>query len=304
MKILFMGTPDIAAQSLQQLINSGHEICAVFTREDKPVGRKQILTAPPVKQLAEKVGIKIYQPKTLKDDSIVNLIKQISPEIIIVVAYGRILPKVILDIPPKGCINLHVSLLPKYRGSAPIQWAVLNGDEETGISIMYMDEGIDTGDVLKTVKVKIGENETSGELFEKVSRVGAEALCNTLQEISANKINRLKQNHALATSAPSLNKEQAKINFNIEYTKFHNLVRGYNPWPVAYFEHDGKKIKILRTLKCDAEGNAGEILSLNPFVVACKNGAVELCDIIPEGSKQMTATQWAMGKRLSVGDII
>lgn len=299
-----MGTPDIAAQSLQALINSGHEICAVFTREDKPFGRKQILTSSPVKRLAEKYSIKVFQPKTLKDDNAFSLIKEINPEIIVVVAYGRILPKVILDIPLNGCLNLHVSLLPKYRGSAPIQWAVLNGEEETGISIMYMAEGIDTGDILKTVNVKIDENETSGELFEKVSVIGARALCQSIIEIGENKITRIKQNNDLATLAPLLTKEQAKIDFKMDYSKFHNQVRGLNPWPVAYFEHAGKKVKILRTLKSNGKGNEGEILSINPFIVACKEGAVELCEVIPEGSKQMTAAQWAMGKRLSIGDII
>ena len=175
MRILFMGTPDIAAQSLAALITAGHEICGVFTRRDKPVGRKQILTAPPVKQLAEQHGLPVWQPRTLRDGSSDEIIRQLAPDLIVVVAYGCLIPPQLLHVARFGCINLHVSLLPQYRGSAPIQWAVLNGDKQTGVTIMQLDEGLDTGDILMVKPVKIDPEETSGQLFDKVSGIGAQA---------------------------------------------------------------------------------------------------------------------------------
>lgn len=185
MRILFMGTPDIAAQSLEALYAAGHEICGVFTREDKPVGRKQVLTAPPVKQLALAHGTPVYQPRTLRDGKAAEDIRALAPELIVVVAYGRILPPEVLAIPQKGCINLHVSLLPKYRGSAPIQWAVIHGDKTTGVTIMQLDEGLDTGAILMVQPVDIGPEETSGQLFDRVAAVGAETLCRCIEEIAA-----------------------------------------------------------------------------------------------------------------------
>lgn len=188
MRILFMGTPDIAAESLNSLIAAGHDICAVFTRADKPVGRKQILTAPPVKQTAEANGIPVYQPRTLRDGSSDELIKSLAPDIIVVVAYGCIIPPQLLHVAKYGCINLHVSLLPKYRGSAPIQWAVLNGDAETGVTIMQLDEGLDTGDILYVQPVAIDPDMTSGELFDRVSAIGAKTLVEVLPKIEAGKL--------------------------------------------------------------------------------------------------------------------
>ena len=176
MRIVFMGTPDIAARCLEAVIDAGHDVCGVFTRADKPVGRKQILTAPPVKQVALAHNIPVYQPATLRDGKAAEILRQLAPELCVVVAYGRILPPEVLAIPEKGCINLHVSLLPQYRGSAPVQWSVLNGDKETGVTIMQLDEGLDTGDILKVAPIAIGENETSGELFERVTALGAETL--------------------------------------------------------------------------------------------------------------------------------
>jgi len=188
MRILFMGTPDIAAESLAALLDAGHEVCGVFTRRDKPVGRKQILTAPPVKQLAVEHCLSVYQPRTLRDGSSDELIKELAPDIIVVVAYGCIIPPQLLHVAKYGCINLHVSLLPKYRGSAPIQWAVLNGDEGTGVTIMQLDEGLDTGDILMVEPVTIDPEETSGELFDRVSAVGAGTLVTALEKIEAGEL--------------------------------------------------------------------------------------------------------------------
>lgn len=304
MKILFMGTPDIAAESLAALIDAGHEICAVFTRRDKPVGRKQILTAPPVKQLAEKHGIPVYQPRTLRDGSSDDLICDLAPDIVVVVAYGCIIPPQLLHVAPYGCINLHVSLLPQYRGSAPIQWAVLNGDTRTGVSIMQLDEGLDTGDVLMVEPVDIDPEETSGQLFDRVSAIGAKTLVAALEKLQAGQLKPEPQQEEVATLAPQLTKEMAKFDFSQDADHIHNWVRGMNPWPVAWFEKDGKRIKVLECRKAKESCSAapGTVLALKPLTIAAGNGAVELLTVTPEGGKPMAGTAWAAGRRLKVGD--
>lgn len=304
MKILFMGTPDIAADSLAALIAAGHEICAVFTRRDKPVGRKQILTAPPVKQLAEQHGIPVYQPRTLRDGSSDDVIRELAPDIIVVVAYGCIIPPQLLHVARYGCINLHVSLLPKYRGSAPIQWAVLNGDRCTGVSIMQLDEGLDTGDVLMVEPVDIDPEETSGQLFDRVSAVGAKTLVQALEKLQAGQLKPEPQQHELATMAPPLTKDMARFDFTQSAAHIHNWVRGMNPWPVAWFEQEGKRIKVLecRMAKAGDSAAPGTVLALKPLTIACGEGAVELLTVTPEGGKPMAGTAWAAGRRLKAGD--
>ena len=304
MRILFMGTPDIAADSLAALLDAGHEVCAVFTRRDKPVGRKQILTAPPVKQLAQSHDIPVYQPRTLRDGSSDALIEQLAPDIIVVVAYGCIIPPQLLHIAKYGCINLHVSLLPKYRGSAPIQWAVLNGDAETGVSIMQLDEGLDTGDVLMVEPVAIDPEETSGELFDRVSAVGAKTLVDALAKIEAGQRTPVPQDHSKATLAPPLSKDTARFAFTEDAAHIHNWVRGMNPWPTAWFEQDGKRIKVSECRLAENPQNAapGTVLALKPLTVAAQNGAVALLSVTPEGGKPMAGTAWAAGRRLKVGD--
>ena len=304
MKILFMGTPDIAAESLEALLQAGHEICAVFTRRDKPVGRKQILTAPPVKQLAEQHGIPVYQPRTLRDGSSDDLIRDLAPEIIVVVAYGCIIPPQLLHVAKYGCINLHVSLLPQYRGSAPIQWAVLHGDAQTGVSIMQLDEGLDTGDVLMVEPVDIEPEETSGQLFDRVSAIGAKTLVKALEKLQAGELHPQPQDHAKATLAPPLNKEMAQFTFTQEAAQIHNWVRGMNPWPVAWFEQNGKRIKVLECRVAENESGAlpGMVVSLKPLTIAAGSGAVALLTVTPEGGKPMAGTAWAAGRRLKVGD--
>lgn len=304
MKILFMGTPDIAADSLAALIAAGHEICAVFTRRDKPVGRKQILTAPPVKQLAEQHGIPVYQPRTLRDGSSDDVIRELAPDIIVVVAYGCIIPPQLLHVARYGCINLHVSLLPKYRGSAPIQWAVLNGDRCTGVSIMQLDEGLDTGDVLMVEPVDIDPEETSGQLFDRVSAVGAKTLVQALEKLQAGQLKPEPQQHEMATMAPPLTKDMARFDFTQSAAHIHNWVRGMNPWPVAWFEQEGKRIKVLecRMAKAGDSAAPGTVLALKPLTIACGEGAVELLTVTPEGGKPMAGTAWAAGRRLKAGD--
>lgn len=303
MKILFMGTPDIAAAALRAILAAGHTVCGVYTREDKPVGRKQVLTAPPVKQVAQEYGIPVFQPKTLRDGAAAQNIRALAPELIVVVAYGRILPPDVLEIPPRGCINLHVSLLPKYRGAAPVQWAVINGECETGVSIMYLNEGLDTGDILRVSPVTIGENETAGELFARITDEGARTLLAAMDDIAAGTAHAVPQDHTQATLAPPLTKEQARFDFDAPARVLHNLIRGMNPWPVAYFEYGGKKVKVLRTL-CDdsAAGAPGEILSTKPLTVACASGALTLLEVVPEGSRPMEGSAWAAGRRFVPGD--
>ncbi len=304
MRILFMGTPDIAAESLAALIAAGHEIVGVFTRADKPVGRKQIMTAPPVKQLAQQHDIPVWQPATLRDGKAEPIFRELAPDLVVVVAYGRILPPELLHIAPLGCINLHVSLLPKYRGSAPIQWAVLNGDTETGVTIMQLDEGCDTGDILMVERVAIGPETTSGELFDQVSATGAKTLVTAIEKLAAGELTPQPQNDAEATQAPPLTKDMARFDFTQSAAHIHNWVRGMNPWPAAFFELDGKKVKVLESrVAPDAKSApAGTVLALKPLTIACGEGALQLLTVTPEGGKPMAGTAWAAGRRLKAGD--
>lgn len=244
MKIIFMGTPDFAKESLEAVYNAGHEILAVVTNPDKPKGRGMKMIASPVKEFAIEKNLEVYQPIKIRDNvEFIEKIKQLNPDVICVVAYGKILPKEILDIPPKGCINVHGSLLPKYRGAAPIQWAVLNGDKTTGITTMYMDIGMDTGDMILKQEVEIGDDETTGELWDRLSKIGGELLVETLKQIEQGTAPRQKQGEDF-TLAPMLNKEMAKIDWQNKTAKeIKNLVRGLNPIMGAYTFLDGKKIK-------------------------------------------------------------
>ena len=304
MRILFMGTPDIAAESLAALIAAGHEIVGVFTRADKPVGRKQILTAPPVKQLAVQHNIPVWQPATLRDGKAEPIFRELAPDLVVVVAYGRILPPELLHIAPLGCINLHVSLLPKYRGSAPIQWSVLNGDTETGVTIMQLDEGCDTGDILMVERVPIGPETTSGELFDQVSAIGAKTLVTAIEKLAAGELTPQPQDDSRATQAPPLKKEMARFDFTQSAAHIHNWVRGMNPWPAAFFELDGKKVKVLesRLAPNETAAPAGTVLALKPLTIACGEGALQLLTVTPEGGKPMAGTAWAAGRRLKAGD--
>ena len=299
-----MGTPDIAAASLQALLDAGHTICGVFTRRDKPVGRKQVLTAPPVKQLAQQYGLPVYQPRTLRDGSSDDIIRELAPELVVVVAYGCIIPPQLLHVAKYGCINLHVSQLPKYRGSAPIQWAVLNGDAETGVTIMQLDEGLDTGDILMMRPVAIDPEETSGELFDKVSAIGAATLVEAVDKLGRGELTPTPQDHAAATLAPPLDKAAAQFAFTDSAAHIHNWVRGMNPWPAAWFVQDGKKIKVLESRLADNPQGAapGTVLAIKPLTVAAADGAVQLLTVTPEGGKPMPGTAWAAGRRLKPGD--
>ena len=282
MKIIFMGTPDFAKESLQAIYEAKHEILGVVTNPDRPKGRGMKMVASPVKEFAKSKGLPIYQPEKVRNNNeFIEKIKNLKPDVIIVVAYGKILPKEILEIPPLGCINVHASLLPKYRGAAPIQWAVLNGDKTTGVTTMYMDEGMDTGDMILTEKVDIGVDETTGELWDRLSKIGARLLVQTLSQIEDGTATRTKQGEDFSM-APMLNKEMAKIDWkNQTAQEIKNLVRGLNPIMGAYTFLEGKKIKFWKVDVVDEK----EVYTENENILAneerqesIKNGTVILSD--------------------------
>ncbi len=309
MRLVFMGTPDFAVPSLQALYDNNHEVLAVFTQPDKPKGRGYKLTPPPVKVLANEHNTPVYQPASLKkgEDAVecVNLLNELSPDFIIVVAYGKILPKEVLDIPKFCCINVHGSILPKYRGAAPIQWSVLNGDEETGVTTMVMAEGLDTGDILQISTTKIGENETSAMLFDRLSTLGSELLVQTLNEFT--NIKARKQDETLATYASMLSKEQCAIDFTRTAQEVHNQIRGLSDWPCATCQLDGKRLKVYqsRIVEFDKKiGCEGEVVGEKDLVVACGTGAVEFVEIQAEGSKRMLSKDFLRGKPIEKGTIL
>ena len=309
MKIVFMGTPDFAKESLEAVYNAGHEILAVVTNPDKPKGRGMKMVASPVKEFAIEKNLKIYQPIRVRDNNeFIEEIKQLNPDVICVVAYGKILPKEILDIPPKGCINVHGSLLPKYRGAAPIQWAVLNGDKKTGITTMYMDAGMDTGDMILKEEVLIGENETTGELWNRLAKIGAELLVKTLKQVEVGIAPREKQGEDY-TMAPMLNKEMAKIDWeNKTAEEIKNLVRGLNPIMGAYTYLNGKKIKFWKVkIESNIEVNNiysyknGTIIISNPkdgIYVKTKAGIIKVIEIQGENAKKMPIQDYLRGNTI------
>lgn len=308
MKLVFMGTPDYAVNTLEALISAGHNVAAVFAQPDKPVGRKHIITPPPVKACAENHGIAVYQPNTLRDGRAEEILKEIAPDAIVVVAYGKILPKEILNIPKYGCVNGHASLLPKYRGASPIQWCIVCGETETGVTAMKMDEGMDTGDILKTVKTEIGDEETAEELFDRLSGLTAELLVKTLADLESGNITPIKQDEENASYAPIIKKEMAQLDFiNMTATEIHNAVRGYYSWPCAYFFLENKRVKVIKAAVAgNTNAKAGTVIkSTDSLVIACKDGtAVELVTVQPEGSKPMSAKQMLCGRPIAVGTVI
>ena len=302
MRIVFMGTPDFAVPSLQALIDAGHDVCAVYTQPDKPQGRKQILTAPPVKTLALEHDIPVFQPNTLKNEDEQACLRELAPEVIIVVAYGKLLPKAVLDIPPRGCINVHGSLLPRWRGAAPIQWAVIAGDEMAGVTTMQMAEGLDTGDMLLTYETKVGEKETAGELFDRLAQSGAELLTQTL--VKLDEITPRPQDDAQSCYAHMLDKQMAVIDWNKSAHEIDCLIRGLNPWPIALTTLSGERLKVFASEKAAGNGEPGTVLEADPkkgLTVACGEGALGLTEIQLVGGKRMKATDFLRGHSLEVG---
>ncbi len=304
MKIIYMGTPDFAVPALKALNNSEHKVVAVFTQPDKPKGRKMVLTPPDVKVCANELSIPVYQPESFKDDKALEIINEYNPDVIVVAAYGKILPKSVLEAAEYGCINIHGSILPKYRGAAPIQQSVLNGDKITGVTTMQMDTGIDTGDILLVKKTEIAENETSGELFDRLAELGGELIVETLSLLEQNRITPQKQDESLATHTSKIDKSCCPIDFTKSAFEVHNQVRGLNPWPVATTKIDGKNVKVYSTRLCNKSAEAGMIISVKPLIVACGEGSVEICELQPEGKKRMPAQAFIAGHKLNVGDKI
>ena len=305
MKIVFMGTPDYAVSTLKKLIEKGHEIAAVFAQPDKKVGRKQILTPPPVKVCAVENGIPIFQPETLRDGKAEEILRDIAPDVIVVVAYGKILPKEILDIAKFGCVNGHASLLPKYRGASPIQWCIVCGEEETGVTTMLMDEGMDTGDILEQTVVEIRENETAEELFDRLSAISADLMASTIDKLEKGEIAPKKQPEC-ATYAPIIKKEMAHLDFSKTAKEVHNAIRGYYSWPCAYFFLNGKRIKVISALVGDETNKkSGTVFAdKNSLSIACEDRFINLLVIQPEGSKVMEAKQFLCGNSNLNGIVI
>ncbi len=302
-----MGTPDFAVPALEALYKSQHNIAGVFSQPDKPVGRKQVLTPPPVKAFAVQNGLSVYQPNSLKNDYSYELIKKLNPDIIIVAAYGKILPKNILDFPEYGCVNIHASLLPKYRGAAPIQWAVINGDKKTGITIMKMAEGLDTGDMILVDKTEIGENETSAELFDRLAEQGAVSLLKALDMLENGSVEFTSQDDALSTYAVKITKVLSPIDWSKSASEVHNLVRGLQTWPCASTIIDGKEFKIHKTVLSLKTGNKpGEIVdNKGVLTVCCGDGCcVDVLEIQPQGKKKMDIKSFFAGNKLELGTVI
>ena len=304
MRIVFMGTPDFAAAILERLVETGRNVVGVFSQPDKPVGRKQIVTPTATKVVAEKYGIPVFQPAKLRDGTALEIMKELSPDLTVVAAYGKILPKEILDVSPLGNVNVHGSLLPKYRGAAPIQWSVINGDKVTGVTTMYMAEGMDTGDMILKLETKIGEDETSGELFERLAKLGADSIEKTLELFDKGEVPREAQDESEATYAPMLKKEMGEIDFTKPAGEIKNLVRGMSPWPTAYAFLDGKSIKIHKAAAVSGfSGAPGELLDEKRCIVACGDGAIEFLSVQPEGKSQMSGADFIRGRRTQKGTL-
>ena len=310
MNIIFMGTPDFAVPVLELLYKTKkHNIQAVFTQPDKPKGRGYKLTPPPVKVLALEHNTPVFQPNSLKNggEEYVEKIKEFNPDCIVVAAYGKILPKSVLDIPKYGCVNVHGSLLPKYRGAGPIQWAVLNDEAETGITTMLMGEGLDTGDMLLKKATPSGENETAAELFDRLAAMGAELLVETLDALEQGNVIPEKQQEEFATYAPMLSKDMCNLDFSDPVRKVHKQICGLSDWPCAVTKLNGKRLKIYKSeiVSNKASGKAnGEIVNAKDFSVACSDGVIRFTEIQAEGSKRMKTADYLRGKPVSEGTIL
>ena len=303
MKIIFMGTPDFAAASLEALIASRHEIQAVVTQPDKPKGRKGELTPSPVKVIAKREGIKVYQPLKVRDEEFVKTLRAYNPDVMVVVAFGQIIPLSILKMPKFGCVNIHGSLLPKYRGAAPIQWAVLDGEKETGITTILMDEGIDTGDILLKKTIKIDTDETSGSLFDKLMALGAETILETLDELEKGSLTPIKQGESPTAYAKMLTKAMGLIDFTRPAKELDCFVRGMNPWPSAYTLLSGKTLKLWKVRAVEGSGKAGSVINIDKesFTIACGEGAIEVLEVQLEGKKRMSTGDFLKGSTLNIG---
>ncbi len=307
LKIMFMGTPDIAAESLKALVENGFNVVCAVTQPDKPKGRGHRLVPTEVKAEAQKNGICVYQPESLKNGELQPILDEYKPDLIAVVAYGKILPQYVLDYPKFGCINMHASLLPKYRGAAPVQWSVINGEEYTGVTTMKMDAGLDTGDMLISEKVKIGEYETSEELFERISKLGAKVLCQTIEKID--EIEPVAQNHDEHTYAPMLSKENARIDWNKTKNEISKFICGMNSWPMAYTSYKDEIVKIIEARKSDEvlNGENGQIIRYEKgkgLLVKCADGGMWIRVVQFPGGKRMSIDDYLLGHTIEIGEVL
>lgn len=301
MRVVFMGTPDIAATCLKKILADGFQVVGAFTQPDRPKGRGMKMVFSPVKEVALEHGIPVFQPENFREEESVQQLRDLKPDICAVVAYGRILPQKVLDIPAFGCINIHASILPQYRGSAPYQWAVLDGLKETGVTAMYLCREMDAGDIIEVSKTPIGENETAGELLDRLAVLGADLLSKTLSRFAAEgRVDRTPQRSEEATYAPMLDKSMCPIDWNKTAQQVHNHVRGLHPWPVATMELQGKTFKVHATRIVEGSGKPGQILGLTKtgLRIACGEGAVEILSLQAEGGKRMAAPDYFRGHPL------
>ena len=297
-----MGTPDIAATCLKKILADGFEVVGVYTQPDRPKGRGMKMVFSPVKEVAIAQNIPVFQPENFRGEETVEQLRELKPDVCAVVAYGRILPQKVLDVPTKGCVNIHASLLPQYRGSAPYQWAVLDGLNETGVTAQHMALKMDAGDIIDVAKTPIGENETAGELLDRLAVLGADLLSSVLTRFETGDVAATAQNEDEVTFAPMLDKAMCPIDFTKTARQVHNHVRGLHPWPVATMELQGKKFKIHATAVVDGEGEPGQILGLTKtgLVIACGEGAVEIRSLQAEGGKRMAAPDYFRGHPLEM----
>ena len=300
MRVVFMGTPDIAATCLKKILADGFEVVGVYTQPDRPKGRGMKLVASPVKEVALAHDLPVFQPENFREEETVEQLRSLKPDICAVVAYGRILPQKVLDVPTYGCINIHASVLPKYRGSAPYQWAVLDGLTETGVTAMYLCREMDAGDIIDVSKTPIGENETAGELLDRLAVLGADLLSKTLTRFESGKVEAAPQNPAEVCFAPMLDKTMCPIDWTKTARQVHNHVRGLHPWPVATMELQGKTFKVHETRVVEGNGAPGKILGLTKtgLRIACGEGAVEILSLQAEGGKRMAAPDYFRGHPL------
>lgn len=308
MKLIFMGTPEFAVPAIDALIEAGHDIAAVFSQPDKPKGRGYTLTPPPVKVKALEHNIPVYQPAGMKDGEALKIFEDIQPDVAVVIAYGKILPKEILDTPKYGCINVHASLLPKYRGAAPIQWSVIDGEAVTGVTTQQMDVGLDTGDMLMKTETPIGPDETAGELHDRLSEMSAKLIVDTLAALEKGELHPEKQDDARSCYAKMLTKELCAVDWSKDAQTIHNRIRGLSPWPVAVAVLEGKKLKIHRSALSEIQNDAakcGEVICLNPFTVQCGgHTAIELLEIQAEGKKRMRTQDYLRGHKIELGTVL
>ncbi len=310
MKIVFMGTPEFAIPSLLGLIEKNYNILAIVTQPDKPRDRGKKVKYTPVKEIALKHNISVLQPLNLRDESLISHLRLLKPDIIIVIAYGKILPKEILKIPKSGCVNVHASLLPAYRGAAPINWAIINGEKKTGVTTMYMDTGLDTGDIILKKEIEISDDMTAGQLHDLLANLGKELLLKTLEDIKQNKVNRIAQDHSKESYAPMLTKDVGIINWNHSAKSIVNLVRGTNPWPGSYTFLKGKKMKIWKTSIYevqDGSGKPGIILDYIKnlgWIVKTGKGLIAIEEIQMPSGKKMSVDSYIRGHDVNIGTVL